>query len=119
MFTEIQTISAEEATNELFDQALLSVPVWEENRIQKEFEGFAKSWGSQRLIKGEQHELRTHVLFNLKKTTDEPGFHYFTVHVRDAMGLAQVIAWSDGAGTSVCLWQTAESLYLCGNSYFE
>ena len=119
MFTEMWTTSARKATNALFNKALRFVPIWDENRIQDEFEGFVRSWGSRDLIKGTRYDLRKRVLSNLQKTTRESGFNEFGILVSEEMGLAQVITQSTGGGASVCLWRTADSIYLCGNSYFE
>jgi|GEM_PF-2872172 len=119
MFADYQTPSAIKATEVLFDQALDQVPITDPADIQREYRGFVNAWGSRELIKGEASLLRERVLSNLTRTAALPGFHYFTVHVRPQMRLAQVIAWSDGEGASACLWRSDADLYLCGNRFFE
>ncbi len=114
----IQTPSALEATNALFEQALPSIPVWDQQRIEMEFEGFKQAWGSKRLIGGTKENLRKLVQSNLEKTTREFGFHFFTVDIMPQLGCGQVMAWSDGNAASVCLWRSDGGLYLCGNYFF-
>jgi len=118
-FSDKQTIFAGDATDTLFSQALPSVPKWPKERIENEYQGFVRSWGSKTLIEGSAEDLRKRVLTNLKKSAITSGFQYFTIHLRENMGLAQVITWSDGGGVSVCLWRSEDGLYLCGNSHFE
>ena len=113
-----QTTSDQEATNALFDQALHSIPVWDQQRIELEFERFKQAWGSKRLIPGTKGSLRKLVQSNLEKTTREFGFHFFTVDVMPQLGCGQVMAWSDGNGASVCLWRSESGLHLCGNFFF-
>ena len=113
-----QTTSAVEATHVLFDQALPEIPIWGQERIEYEFEGFQRAWGSKRLIPGTKESLRKLVQSNLEKTTQEFGFHFFTVDVMPQLGCGQVMAWSDGNGASVCLWRSESGLHLCGNFFF-
>ncbi len=115
----IQTTSAIEATNALFEQALPTIPVWDQERIEIEFDGFKLAWGSKRLIPGTKESLRKLVQSNLEKTTLEFGFHFFTVDVMPQLGCGQVMAWSDGNGASVCLWRSDAGFYLCGNYFFS
>jgi hypothetical protein len=115
----VQTTSAMEATNALFDQALPDIPMWNQARIENEFEGFKRAWGSKRLIPGTKESLRKLVQSNLETTTLEFGFHFFTVDVMDHLGCGQVVAWSDGNGASVCLWRSESGLHLCGNFFFK
>ena len=87
-----QTTSAVEATHVLFDQALPEIPIWGQERIEYEFEGFQRAWGSKRLIPGTKESLRKLVQSNLEKTTQEFGFHFFTVDVMPQLGCGQVMA---------------------------
>ena len=124
MFKEIITKSATEATNLLFDQALLSVVIKDEKKIQEQYDspiGFKQPWGSQFLLKGNQEELRERVLLNLKKSSELPGFHSFYVQLYGNGDAAQVLSsfdYGDG-GASVVLWKSTDSLYLCGNIHFK
>jgi len=114
----IQTPSAVDATRALFGLALPSIPVWDRQRIEREFEGFRQAWGSRSLIQGTEESLRQLVESNLEKSTREYGFHFFTIDVMDQLGCGQVMAWSDGNAASVCLWRSDDGLYLCGNYFF-
>lgn len=117
-FMGTETTLAGDATEILFNQALPSVPIWRKERIDNEYQGFVRAWGSMGLIEGSSEDLKERVLTNLKRSVAMPSFRYFTIQLCENMGLAQVVTWSDGGGISVCLWRSKESLYLCGNSQF-
>ncbi len=118
-FISKETTFAGDATEILFNEALPSIPTWHKERIENEYQGFVRSWGSKGLIRESLESLKTRVLKNLKRSVNMPGFRYFTVNLNEHMGLAQVVTWSDGGGISVCLWKSEEGFYLCGNSQFE
>jgi hypothetical protein len=118
-FNDLQTSSPKEAIDGLFEKALPLIPESTIEAIQAHYEGFIGPWESKKLINGTKAELYEKVLYNLEWTAREPGFYYFTVHVRPQTALAQIIAWADIKGASVCIWRTKDSYYLCGNKFFD
>jgi hypothetical protein len=118
-FNDLQTSSPKEAADALFKKALPLIPKSTIEAIQAHYEGFIGAWGARKLINGTKTALYDKVLYNLEWSSREPGFHYFTVHVRPQMELAQIITWADIKGASVCIWRTKDSYYLCGNKFFQ
>ena len=114
-----QVKSATEAARMLFEEALPQVPIAELSFIEGEYEYYVGSWKSRELIKGDKESLFKRVLTNFERTAQTPGFQFFVVDVKPAYKVAQVVVFSDGDGASVCLFRTADSLYLCGNYYFQ
>ena len=117
MGTQVKT--AAEATRMLFEEAILQVPIAELSFIEKEYDYYVDSWNSSELIQGVKNDLFPRVLANFERTAKMPGFHFFVVDVKPAYKVAQVVAFSDGDGASVCLFRTTDSLYLCGNYFFQ
>jgi HEAT repeat protein len=118
-FTTIQTKSAEEATAILFNQALSMLEITKDNFILNDYKGFVETWGSRKLYIETKDKMYNRVLYNLKKTTSEPGFHFFHIDLYDRNRRAEIVCFTDGQGASVCLWKEINGLCLCGNYYFQ
>lgn len=114
-----QLKSAAEAAKWLFEEALLQVPIAEMSFIEGEYAYYVDSWQSRELIKGDKDSLFKRVFDNFERTAQSPGFQFFAVDVKPNYKVAQVITFSDGDTASVCLFRTADSLYLCGNYFFQ
>jgi hypothetical protein len=114
-----QSSSADAATDALFGQALSLLQISGMDAIQKDYQRFERDWESHGLCQDSRDELYNRVLSNLRKTSSQPGFHYFLVRLDPQNHRAEVFTFTDGEGTSVLMWRTRDSLYLCGNRYFE
>jgi len=117
MATQIK--SANKAAKKLFEELLPQIPFADLSFIEKEYQYYADSWKSPELIRGDKKTLFSRVLTNFEKTAQTPGFQFFAIDIKPRYKVAQVMAFSDGDGASVCLFRTADSLYLCGNYYFK
>ena len=129
-FDRIKTKSAKKAVDVLFNEALKSLKFSDEESIQELFEsskipgyGFKYSWGSKGIIKGKKDELYNRVLLNLERTSKIAEFNDFIVGLFQADFCAEIISSVssdyDPGCVSVCLFRTADSLYLFGNLHFE
>jgi len=115
----VEAKSAEQAAEILFNRALPLLQISNRAFIENEYEGFKRVWKARGLYTGTRDELYDRVLSNFRKTCRHPGFHFFDIDLYMQNKRAEAMIFTDGEGASVCLWRTEDTLYLCGNYYFE
>jgi hypothetical protein len=123
-FSQVSQISsALEATDILFDKAILATPKVSPQKARALYESVKRSWGSQTLIEGSREEIKSVVLRNLQRLEKRSDFRYHSVDVYLDHECAQISTSFERKPRwtfiGIRVWRSQNRFFACGDENFR
>jgi HEAT repeat protein len=123
-FSQVKTTDLEKALTVLFEEAILAVPVVDDEYIDRWFVELRSAWGSRGLSRGQESELRAIIQMNLRRLAAGE-FGFCKISALCDQRCAQVdVFYVDSAGSptgfkAIRLWRAASGFVACGDREFH